>query len=75
MKGDLNVLDNKIDDNLNKLYGQYICLLSDSDIAEKESVRANFVKQEKMKISGTLLMLSKKVLGFYIQGATQRVSA
>ena len=57
---DLNTLDNKIDDILNRLYGQYICLLSDSEAKEKESLRSLFIKQEKLKISNTLLMLSNK---------------
>ena len=30
LKADLNVLDNKIDDNLNRLYSQYICLTMSS---------------------------------------------
>ena len=57
---DLNSLDDKIDDVFSKLYSQYICLLTGSDIQEKESMRALFIKQEKLKISNVLLMLSKK---------------
>ena len=57
---DLNNLDNKIDDIFNRLYSQYICLLSDSEAKEKESLRSLFIKQEKLKISNTLLILSKK---------------
>ena len=57
---DLNTLDNKIDDIFNRLYSQYICLLSDSEAKEKESIRALFIKQEKLKISNTLLLLSNK---------------
>ena len=60
LRQDLNTLDNKIDDIFNRLYSQYICLLNDSEAKEKESVRALFIKQEKLKISNTLLLLSKK---------------
>ena len=61
LRQDLNTLDNKIDDIFNRLYSQYICLLNDSEARDKESVRALFIKQEKLKISSTLLLLSKKV--------------
>ena len=57
---DLNTLDNKIDDIFNRLYSQYICLLSDHEAKEKESLRSIFIKQEKLKISNSLLMLSNK---------------
>ena len=60
LKQDLNSLDSKLDDVLNRLYSQYICLLSGSEIEEKESVRAQYIKQEKLKISNILLELSKK---------------
>ena len=60
LKADLNTLDNKIDEVLNRLYSQYICLLSDSEIKEKEATRALYVKQEKLKISSILMILSKK---------------
>ena len=60
LKADLNTLDNKIDVILNNLYNQYVCHLSDSEILEKESMRATFAKQEKLKISSILMMLSKK---------------
>ena len=57
---DVNTLDNKLDDVFSRLYSQYICLLSGSDVQEKESMRALFIKQEKLKISNILMMLSNK---------------
>ena len=57
---DLKTLDDKIDDVFSRLYSQYICLLSGSDLQEKESLRAQFIKKEKLKISNILMMLSKK---------------
>ena len=60
LKSDLNNLDNKIDEVLSKLYSQYICAVGDTEVQEKEATRALYIKTEKIKISGILMMLSKK---------------
>ena len=43
---DLNTIDNKIDDVFNRLYSQYICLLSDPEAKEKESLRSFHQERE-----------------------------
>ena len=60
LKSDLNTLDNKIYEVLSKLYSQYICVIGDFEVQEKEATRALYIEQEKIKISSILMMLSKK---------------
>ena len=60
LKGDINSLDIKLDESFNKLYSEYICLIPDHEVAEKESLRSNFITKEKSRISNILLLLSKK---------------
>ena len=53
-------MDIKLDESFNKLYSEYICLIPDHEVAEKESLRSNFITKEKSRISNILLLLSKK---------------
>ena len=61
LKSDLADLDNKMDDSLNKVYYQYISLLSESEVKEKEAMRKEFIQREKLNISNILIKLSKKL--------------
>ena len=50
-----------MDDSLNKVYYQYISLLSESEVKEKEAMRKEFIQREKLNISNILIKLSKKL--------------
>ena len=57
----LHSLDDKIDNSYGDLVNKYLCHLSDTEIGEKESLRSNFTKTEKGRISNLLVTLSKKI--------------
>ena len=63
MKSDLHAIDDKIDGSLCNLISQYVALLDDSETLEKEAMRVNFTKREKIRISNLLIILSKKIKG------------
>ena len=57
----LQSLDDKIDSSYNNLANQYMVYADDTEIAEKELMRATFTKTEKLRISNLLLLLPKKI--------------
>ena len=61
LKADLIAQDNKLDDTLNKVYYEYISLLNESEVREKEDMRKDFIQKEKANISSILLKLSRKL--------------
>ena len=62
IKDVLNTLNKDIDEVFSSsAYCQYICFLAGSELKEKETARDNFIKEQKLKVSSSLLMLTKKV--------------
>jgi hypothetical protein len=61
-KKDLANLDEKIDCRFQNLSLQYICMLGDHEVKEKETLRDNFVNLEKSKIDNLLILLNQKIL-------------
>ena len=61
LKSDLHAIDDKIDGFLNNLINQYVALLDSNEAEEKETMRAEVTKREKLRISNLLLILSKKI--------------
>ena len=60
-KKDLANLDEKVDIRLHDLCNQYFCLLSDTEIEEKEKDLDVFVKKFKSQYNDLLILLNKKV--------------
>ena len=61
-KRDLAGLDEKIDCRFQSIFNQYMCLLSDTEVKEKETLRDSFVSLEKAKIDNLLILLNQKVM-------------
>ena len=57
----LQTLDEKIDGTFNSLVNQYVGLLDDSEVDEKELMRSDVSRREKLRISNLLLSLSRKI--------------
>ena len=60
-KKDLAMLDEKIDVRFQNIFNQFICLLEDHEVKEKELMRDNFVNLEKAKIDNLIVMLNQKI--------------
>ena len=61
VKSDLHALNGKIDTYFNNLVNQYVVLLKDEEVEEKELMRKTYINKEKVRIDNLLLELSKKV--------------
>ena len=60
-KRDLIKIEEKLDLRFCDMFNQLICLLSDAEVKDKESVKANFINTVRAKIDSLQMMLNKKI--------------
>ena len=73
-KNDLFNIERKLESNFCNVFNQYICLLSDAEVQEKELVKDNFIATTKSKLDSLHIMLNKKVRDVPLPSSTSTTS-